>query len=148
MLEPGTPAPDFILADQAGARIRLHAFRGKPVVLFFYPRDNSRGCTAQACAFRNSHADIRAAGAVVLGISQQDTESHQKFASDHDLPYRLLTDEGGKVAKLYSVPPFLGFMPGRATYVIDAEGTIRWGWSAMLATSAHAEKALEALRAL
>lgn len=146
MLQPGTKAPDFILPDQAGARTRLAGFYGKPVVIFFYPRDQSLGCTREACAFRDAHAEFRSEGAVVLGVSADGTESHRNFAQKHELPYRLLTDQGGRVASEYGVPRALGLIPGRATFVVDSTGVIRYSWSSQLATARHAGQALAALR--
>ncbi len=148
MLQPGTTAPDFILPDQDGARIRLAAYRGKPVVLFFYPRDNTRGCTKQACAFRDSYQEFRELGAVVLGVSRDSSESHTEFRRRHSLRYPLLTDGDGAVAREFGVPRPLGLMPGRATFVIDAGGIIRMSYSNLLDAESHREKALTAVREL
>lgn len=146
MLEPGTRAPDFILPDQDGARIRLAAYHGKPVVLFFYPRDNSRGCTRQACAFRDSYREFRDLGAALLGISRDDSDSHSDFRSEHGLQYPLLTDKDGEVARQYGVPRLLGLLPGRATFVIDASGVIRFAYVNHIDMTSHRDEALKALR--
>ena len=143
MLEPGTKAPDFILPDQAGARIRLAAYHGKPVVLFFYPRDNSRGCTKEACTFRDDYSEFRGLGAALLGISRDSSESHAEFRKSHDLPFPLLSDERGEVASKFGVPKFLGVVPGRATFVIDAGGIIRMAYSNMFNAASHSARALE-----
>lgn len=148
MLQPGNKAPDFILSDQAGARIRLSAYHGKPVVLFFYPRDGSRGCTREVCAFRDHYADLRAQGAAVLGISRDSQGSHRRFADRHALRFSLLVDEGGEVARAFGVPKMLGLLPGRATFVIGAAGVIRDSWSAPLRTEEHAARALSVLKSL
>lgn len=148
MLAPGTKAPDFILNDQAEARIRLAAYHGKYKVVFFYPADNSAGCTREACAFRDSYAEFRELGAVVLGISQDDSSSHEAFRKKHELPYPLLSDPGGAVARDYGVPRPLGFMRGRATFVIDKGGVVRMAHSNLLDSESHRQKALEAVREL
>ena len=148
MLQPGDKAPDFILPDQSGARIRLSAYHGKQVVLFFYPADNSRGCTREATAFRDAYSEFRQRGAVLLGVSRDDTQSHSSFRQKHDLPYPLLTDADGAVAAEYGVPRPLGFMRGRATFVIDSGGVIRLAHSNLLDASSHQKRALEAVREL
>lgn len=148
MLTPGTRAPDFILEDQDGARIRLAAYHGKPVVLFFYPRDNSRGCTRQACAFRDSYREFRELGAVILGISRDGSESHRDFRSRHELPYPLLTDRDGSVAREFGVPKLLGVLPGRSTFVLDANGVVRLAYSNNVNMQSHRDEALKALQQL
>ena len=148
MLAPGDKAPDFILHDQADARIRLSAYHGKPVVLFFYPKDNSRGCTRQAKSMRDSYAEFRQLGAAILGISRDDAETHTAFRKEHGLQYPLLTDPGGSIAAEYGVPRTLGLIPGRATFVIDSSGVIRMAHNSMLDTESHVTKALEAVREL
>ncbi len=148
MLEPGTKAPDFILPDQAGARIRLAAYHGKPVVLFFYPRDNSRGCTKEACAFRDDYSEFRSLGAALLGVSRDDSESHARFRKAHDLPFPLLSDQDGEVASKFGVPKFLGMVPGRTTFVIDSGGIIRMAYSNMFNAASHSARALEYVRRL
>lgn len=148
MLEPGTKAPDFMLPDQSGARIRLSAYHGKPVVLFFYPKDGTPGCTKEACAFRDDYAAFRDLGAAVLGISRDSPDSHAAFRNEHGLPYPLLTDEGGRVAAGFGVPRFLGLVPGRATFVLDENGVVRMAYSNMVNARIHSVRALETVRAL
>ena len=122
-------------------------FRGKAeVVLFFYPKDNTPVCTAEACAFRDGFEGFRELGAEVIGISSDSEESHRKFASKHRLPYRLVSDAGGAIRKRYGVPKILGLFPGRATYVIDREGIIRLAFVAPFQSAMHVEEALRALR--
>lgn len=146
MLEPGAEAPDFILPDQDGARIRLAAYRGKPVVLFFYPRDMSRGCTKEACAFRDAYSELRSLGAALLGVSRDSSESHAEFRERNDLPYPLLTDADGQVARQFGVPKLLGLLPGRTTFVIDAGGVIRMVYNNAFDMTGHSDRALEYVR--
>ncbi len=148
MLQPGDKAPDFILPDHSGARIRLAAYHGKHVVLFFYPADNSGGCTREACAFRDAYSEFRQLGAVLLGISRDGPETHSDFRQKHDLPYPLLTDADGAVAAEYGVPRPLGFMRGRSTFVIDAGGIVRMSYSNLLDVNGHQQRALEAVQEL
>ncbi len=148
MLEPGSKAPDFILPDQSEARIRLSAYHGKPVVLFFYPKDGSRGCSRQAVSIRDNYAEFRRLGAAVLGISRDGSASHAEFRSSHDLPYPLLTDADGSVAEQYGVPRPLGLLKGRATFVIDSGGIVRLAYSGLLDLEGHTQRALETVREL
>lgn len=143
----GSVAPDFTLRSQSGNRVSLKDFLGRrPVVLFFYPKDDTPGCTKQACAFRDDYGQFGALDAEVLGISSDSVESHRSFAENNDLPFALLSDEGGDVRRLYSVPNTLGLMPGRVTYVIDREGVVRHIFSSQLAVTRHVEEALGALQ--
>jgi peroxiredoxin Q/BCP len=145
LLEPGTPAPDFELPDSTGAPVRLSALRGHPVVIYFYPKDDTSVCTKQACAFRDRFAEFEAAGARILGISDDSTASHAKFAAKYALPFTLLSDKGGAVRKLYGVPKKFGLIPGRVTYVIDREGRISYAYSALSESGEHVTQALQAL---
>lgn len=147
-LTVGDSAPDFALTDQDGQRVKLSDFRGRPVVLFFYPKDDSPGCTAQACSFRDQHQVFAEAGAVVIGISGDATSSHRRFAEKHHLPYRLLTDADGSVQRAYGVHKTLGLLPGRVTFVIDGDGVIRHRFASQLLVHKHVEEALAAVRAL
>jgi thioredoxin-dependent peroxiredoxin len=101
MVEPGQPAPDFTLASDGGGEVSLHDLRGKPVVLYFYPKDDTPGCTKQACAIRDDWGAFEAAGAVVLGVSPDDASSHDKFRDKFSLPFPLLADEDHAVAEAY-----------------------------------------------
>jgi peroxiredoxin Q/BCP len=148
-VDAGSKAPDFTLPSQSGEIVNLKGFVGsKPVVLFFYPKDDTPGCTKQACAFRDDYEQFGKLDAEVIGISSDSVESHRSFASKHDLPFTLLSDEGGKVRKLYGVPTTFGIFPGRVTYVIDEEGVIRYVFSSQLGVSRHVEEALRALQSL
>jgi peroxiredoxin Q/BCP len=130
VLNVGDRAPDFSLPDAQGTVISLADFQGKCVVLYFYPRDNTPGCTTQACSFRDSYASFQANGMVVLGVSTDDAKSHTKFATKFNLPFPLLIDEAGTVAAAYDsygLKKFMGkeFMGiTRNTFVISPEGTI------------------------
>ena len=145
----GSKAPDFSLPSQSGAIVSLRDFLGKkPVVLFFYPKDDTPGCTKEACAFRDDYEQFGKLDAEVIGISSDSVESHRSFASKHDLPFTLLSDEGGKVRRLYRVPNTFGLFPGRVTYVIDREGVVRRIFSSQLGVEQHVEEALKALRSV
>ncbi len=143
----GSKAPDFTLPSQSGEMVSLKDFIGtKPVVLFFYPKDDTPGCTKQACAFRDDYEEFGKLDAEVMGISSDSVESHRRFASKHDLPFTLLSDEGGKVRKLYGVQNSFGLFPGRVTYVIDENGVVRHIFSSQLGVEKHVEEALQALQ--
>ncbi|HJQ29628.1 MAG TPA: peroxiredoxin [Rubrobacter sp.] len=142
-------APLFTLPSQAGEMVSLEDFLGrKPVVLYFYPKDDTPGCKREACAFRDDYEQFGGLDAEVVGISSDSVESHRRFAENHGLPFTLLSDEGGKVRRLYGVRNTLGLLPGRVTYVIDREGVVRHVFSSQLAASRHVEEALGALREL
>ena len=145
----GSKAPDFTLLSQSGELVSLKDFLGKkPVVLYFYPKDDTPGCTKEACAFRDSFEEFRRLDAEVLGISSDSVESHRSFAMQHDLPFTLLSDGERKVRRLYGVPNTLGLFPGRVTYVIDEEGVVRHIFSSQLGMEKHVEEALKALRSI
>lgn len=126
----GDKAPDFSLPDESGTAISLKSLKGKPVVLYFYPKDDTPGCTKEACNFRDSKQHLRKAGAVVLGVSLDGTESHRKFIAKFDLPFSLLSDEGATVSKAYGVykqksmygKTYWGIE--RSTFVIDEQGVL------------------------
>jgi peroxiredoxin Q/BCP len=143
----GDNAPDFSLPNQSGNVVSLKDFVGKKViVLYFYPKDFSRGCTAEACAFRDSYEVFKDEGAEVIGVSSQSVDSHRRFALANMLPYILLSDEDGKVRKLYGVPSTLGFLPGRVTYIIDKKGIVRHVFSSQSNPTKHIEEALRILK--
>ena len=148
-IQAGSKAPDFTLPSQSGAPVRLQDRLGERViVLYFYPRDDTRGCTAEACAFRDSYEVFADAGADVIGISSDSVDRHAAFAGKHELPFTLLSDEGGQVRKRYGVPAVLGVLPGRVTYVIDRQGTVRNVFSSMTNIGQHVSDALETVRQL
>jgi peroxiredoxin Q/BCP len=145
----GSLAPNFTLPSQSGKMMNLRDFLGKkPVILYFYPKDDTPGCTKEACAFRERHEDFRELNAEVIGISSDPVESHRSFAAKHELPFTLLSDEGGKVRKLYGASSTFGLVPGRVTYVLDEEGVVRHIFSSQLGVEEHVEEALEALRSI
>ncbi len=121
-LNVGDRAPLIDVLDQNGQQRRSDQLEGQALVLFFYPKDDTPGCTMEACAFRDSAAELQALGAVVWGVSGDDAASHQRFASRHNLPYPLLVDRGNGLRKSFGVPSVLGLLPGRVTYVIDGQG--------------------------
>jgi peroxiredoxin Q/BCP len=148
-IQAGDEAPDFTLPAQSGEPVRLHDRIGERViVLYFYPKDNTPGCTAEACAFRDSHEIFADAGAEVIGVSSDSVARHTAFAERHQLPFTLLSDQGGRVRKSYGVPTVLGVLPGRVTYVIDREGTVRNVFSSMTQIDQHIGDALRMVQKL
>jgi peroxiredoxin Q/BCP len=142
----GQPAPDFELPDQNGDLVSLKQFRGVcAVVLFFYPKDDTTGCTKEACAFRDRASAFTAAGARVFGISSDSVDSHRRFAAKYSLPHTLLSDAGGRVRRLYRVKRTFGIVPGRVTFVIDREGILRHEFSSQSQPERHVTEALTAL---
>jgi thioredoxin-dependent peroxiredoxin len=131
MVEEGKPAPDFELTSDSGETVRLSSLRGKPVVLYFYPKDDTPGCTKQACGIRDAYGEFERAGAVVLGVSPDDESSHVKFKEKYALPYTLLADPGHEVADEYGVwgeKKYMGrsYMGvNRSTFVIGEDGTVK-----------------------
>ena len=145
----GDHAPDFTLPNQHGKPVRLSDLLGKgAVVLYFYPKDETRGCTAEACGFRDAYQVFSDAGAEVVGVSSDSVESHLSFAQHHRLPFILLSDTHGALRKRYGVPTTLGMIPGRVTYIIDRRGIVRHIFSSQIQAEKHVAEALETLRAL
>ena len=142
----GDQAPDFALPDQHGDTCRLSDLRGRWVVVYFYPKDDTPGCTAESCSFRDSHEDFTDAGAEVIGISSDSVASHERFAAKHSLPFRLLADTDGAVRRAYGTGKTLGLLPGRVTYVIDPEGVVRTVFSSQFGATKHHTEALAAIR--
>jgi len=153
MLAESQPAPDFSLPDQDGKPVSLSQYRGAPVVLYFYPKDDTPGCTKEACAFRDARADYEALGAKVIGVSPDSPNSHRKFASKYELPFLLLADEEKTVCQEYGVwkekkmygKTSMGVE--RTTVVIDAEGNVRRIFP-KVKVDGHSEQVLETLREL
>jgi len=149
MIHEGQRAPPFTLQDAAGKAWSLDGLRaGGPVVLFFYPRDESAICTREVCAFRDAHQDFAETGAAVVGISSDGQAAHAAFARKQQLNYLLLSDPGGAVRKAYGIPRTLGLVDGRATFVIDRAGVVRMAYAAQLVAEGHTTRALETVRAL
>lgn len=146
----GDSAPDFTLPTQkTGELFHLHDRIGKSaIVLFFYPKDNTQGCTVEACSFRDSYETFKQSGAEVIGVSSDSEESHQRFASRYKLPFILLSDKGGSLRKRYGVPATLGLLPGRVTYIIDKEGIVRHIFSSQINIEKHITEALEVVRSI
>jgi len=148
-IKVGDKAPDFTLPSQSGEEVRLSDRLGdRVVVLYFFPKDGTPGCTAEACAFRDSYEVFTEAGAEVIGVSSDSVEAHVEFAGQHKLPFTLLSDQGGQVRKSYGVPSVLGLLPGRVTYVIDRQGTVRLTFNSMTRISRHIDQALDMVRQL
>lgn len=149
-IQVGDRVPSFTLPDQDGNPFRLEDALAKgPLVLFFYPKDDSPVCTREACSFRDASGDFLAAGAVVAGVSTGDSASHRRFADKHNLPFPLLADEGGALRRKLGMPrKMLGMLESRVTYVIDREGILRHRFEAMLSAGKHVDEALATVRAL
>jgi peroxiredoxin Q/BCP len=149
-IQPGDRAPDFTLKDQDGRDVSLSAlWKQGPVVLFFYPKDFTAGCTAEACAFRDQYVDFKEAGASVVGISSQGVDSKKAFAEKHRLPFTLVADEGGRVREQFGVKASLfGLIEGRETYVIDSQGVVRHVFNSQVRPHEHVAQALEVLKRL
>ena len=152
MVEEGKPAPDFELKSDSGETVRLSDLRGKQVVLYFYPKDDTPGCTAQACGIRDVYGELQREGAVVLGVSPDDERSHVKFKEKYDLPFTLLVDEGHKLADEYGVwaeKKYAGktyWGVDRSTFVIGEDGTVKKVMH-KVKPDTHADEVLATLRA-
>ncbi|KAJ8750931.1 hypothetical protein K2173_016112 [Erythroxylum novogranatense] len=145
----GQAPPSFTLKDQDGRTVSLSKFQGKPVVVYFYPADETPGCTKQACAFRDSYEKFKKAGAEVVGISGDDPSSHKAFAKKYKLPFTLLSDEGNKVRKDWGVPSDLfGALPGRQTYVLDKKGVVQLIYNNQFQPEKHIDETLKLLQSL
>jgi peroxiredoxin Q/BCP len=147
-LKIGDKIPSFTSIDSNGHSFDIKEYIGKPLVIYFYPKDDTPGCTIQACTFRDKYEDFKALGAEVIGISSDSLKSHQKFASRYKLPFILLSDFDKKIRIQFGVPnDFLGLIPGRATYVIDKKGVVQLIFDSTSA-KIHIEKALEILKTM
>jgi len=130
-IQENIPAPDFTLADENGVEHKLSDYRGKPVLLYFYPKDDTKGCTTEACNFRDDYSDYENSGVVILGVSPDSSKSHLKFKAKYELPFTLLADEGHKVCELYEVWGLKKLMGReydgvfRTTFLINPEGMIQ-----------------------
>ena len=148
-VQVGDKAPDFTLPSQMGDNVTLSEYLGKKnVVLYFYPKDETQGCTKEACAFRDSYQDFAELGAEVLGVSGQSVESHKSFATHHGLQFLLLADKDNVVRKLYGVPASLGVIPGRVSYVIDKKGVVRHIFNSQYQPEKHVREAKQVLEKL
>ena len=148
-VQVGDSAPTFSLPNQFGTLVNLADLLGqKPIVLYFYPKDDTPGCTAESCAFRDSYQIFQEAGAEVIGISADNPTSHQKFATKYNLPFTLLSDTDNQVRKLYGVPTTLFILPGRVTYIIDQKGIVQQIFNSQLDFNGHVQEALKTLQNL
>jgi len=149
-LKIGSTIPTFTLPDQNGNLFDINSVLGKKnLVIYFYPKDDSPGCTAQACAFRDQFEVFSEADAVIIGISGQSVKSHKEFAEKHRLSFTLLSDEGNKIRKQFGVPTnLLGLLPGRVTYVADKSGKVIYTFNSQLQTEKHVDEALRILKGL
>ena len=142
----GAVVPNFKAKTQSGDSFELSDYLGKPLVIYFYPKDNTPGCTTQACSFRDQYQDFQDLGAEVIGISGDSEASHDKFAQKHKLPFILLSDSTKKIRKLFGVPThFFGLMPGRVTYIIDKQGKVVSVFDSIKA-NVHIEHALKIIK--
>ena len=148
-LDVGDPAPEFTLPSQTGEAVNLKEILGKrEIVLYFYPKDNTPGCTTEAKAFRDSYEIFKEMGAEVIGVSSDSVGSHRDFANKCALPFILLSDAGGKVRKLYGVPSTFGFLPGRVTYIVDVKGVVRHIFNSQMNPAKHVDEAVRVLKSI
>lgn len=150
MVNVGDQAPDFTLHSDAGEQVTLSGLRGKPVILYWYPRDDTPGCTVEACSFRDAYGEFQRAGAVVLGVSTDSVKSHEKFKTKFNLPFPLLSDPEHQVAEQYGVWGPKKFMGkefegiSRVTFLIDEQGVVKQVWP-KVKPEGHADEILAAL---
>jgi thioredoxin-dependent peroxiredoxin len=152
-LKPGDKAPDFTLATDGGRKVTLSKLKGQKVILYFYPRDDTSGCTAEACGFRDNYAGFGKSGASVIGVSRDSVVSHDKFKKKHDLPFALASDEDGEVSQAYGTwveksmygRKYMGM--DRATFLIDPKGVIRNIWR-KVKVPGHVAEVLEAAKSI
>lgn len=149
-IETGSKIPHFTLKDQHGSTFDVNSLLGKKnIVIYFYPKDDTPGCTREACSFRDQFEVFREADAEIIGVSAQSVESHKEFAEKHRLSFTLLSDTGNQVRKLFGVPTsFLGMLPGRVTYIVDKTGTVRHTFNSQLNSEKHVSESLRILKAL
>jgi len=145
-LQIGDATPSFSLFDQTGNPRTNKECKGQPLVLFFYPKDDTPGCTAEACGFRDKYELFRLLGALVWGVSNDNEASHRKFAEKNKLPFPLLCDEDNSLRKKFGVPKVLGLLDGRVTYIIDSKGIIRHVFKDLLNAPQHVTEALTVLQ--
>ena len=146
-IKVGDQVPNFSLPSQTGTTVNISDLIGKKsLVIYFYPKDDTPGCTAESCAFRDSYEVFTDAGAEVIGISADTPQSHQQFAQKYNLPFTLLSDTDNRVRKLFGVPSTLFVLPGRVTYIIDQEGIVRHIFDSMLDFKAHVTESLNTIK--
>jgi thioredoxin-dependent peroxiredoxin len=135
--------PPFSLFNQHGEIINPEQYRGKKLVLFFYPKDDTPGCTTEVCLFRDSYETFKSKGAELIGISSDSIDSHKRFSAKHNLTYSILSDENGKLRKMFGVPKTLGLIPGRVTYIVDENGKVIHIFSTFFDSTKHIHEALK-----
>jgi thioredoxin-dependent peroxiredoxin len=147
MLNVGDSMPDVTLTGDAGP-VKLRDKLGKPLVVYFYPKDETYGCTKEACSFRDSYEDFVGAGADVIGISRDDAESHAKFKTHHRLPFTLLSDDGSAARAFGVKGAMFGLVPGRVTFVFDKDGKTRHRFESNIQFGKHVDEALAVVKQL
>jgi peroxiredoxin Q/BCP len=146
-VQVGDLAPDFALIDQHGQSVHLGDYLGKSdIILFFYPKDYTGGCTMEVCAFRDHFTEFQSAGAIVLGVSSDTVESHEGFAEKNNLPYSILSDPNGQIRALYGTPKTFGILQGRVTYMIDKRGIVLHIFDNLVNGPKHVAEALKILK--
>ncbi len=141
----GTEFPEFSLLDDEGTVVDRDSILGSWTVMFFYPKDNSPGCTMESCAFRDSHGRFEQTGVTVYGVSSDSIESHRAFRAKHGLQYNLLSDRGGALVKALGLKKSMGFLRARVTFVIDGEGIVRRTYTSQINMKGHVTEALKAI---
>ena len=147
-IEVGDKVPSFELNDQDGNIFSINSSIGKPMVIYFYPKDDTPGCVKEACKFRDDFEEFNDIGALVIGISGDSVESHKKFKEKYNLPFTLLADINNEVRKLFGVPKSMFFLPGRVTYVVDKNGIVQYIFNSQFGAEKHIENSLNKLRGL
>ena len=148
MLKKGDKLPDIALEDQDGKTLALHSFIGKPLVIYFYPKNNTRVCTAQACGFRDNYEAFLKSDAEIIGISADSSDSHKEVANRRKLPFILLSDAKKEARKAFGLPSILGLLPGRVTFITDKDGIIKHTFRADFNADKHIEEALKVVQSL
>lgn len=148
MIEVGQPAPPFERTAHDGTKVVVGSANERVTVLYFYPKDETAGCVAQACAFRDAYENFVDAGAQVVGVSDDSAKSHRDFAEHRRLPFPLLTDEGGELRTAFGVPNWMMLLRNRVTFVIDRKGVVRMAFESQLRTGSHVDKALAMVKSL
>jgi thioredoxin-dependent peroxiredoxin len=146
MLSRGARVPEVTLIDADDVTLTLASLIDRPLVLYFYPKDDTPGCSTEACRFRDEYEAFIQAGADVIGVSSDDPKSHARFREKYRLPFRLMSDPGGAARKAFGVPNTLGILPGRATFVINRDGKIIYSFNSQFLPERHVSNALVALR--
>ena len=147
-IEVGDSVPSFELKDQNGKLFSVSNSIGKPMVIYFYPKDDTPGCIKEACKFRDDFEKFKDINALVIGISGDSVESHKEFEEKYNLPFTLLADVNNKVGKLFGVPKSMFFLPGRVTYVVDKDGIVQYIFNSQFGAEKHIENSLKKLNEL